>query len=59
MVQLVVAITNLLRNFFIFKTIFEEIKIKPDLEDKINSIIDHKQSPVFKVPPQKRLPKNA
>ena len=40
----------------IFKTIFEEIKAKPDLENKINSNIDNMQSPVFlfyfKVPPR-------
>jgi hypothetical protein len=31
----------------IFKTIFEEINAKADLENKINSNIDHRQSPVF------------
>ena len=40
----------------IFKTSFEEIKTKPDFENKINSNIDHRQSPVFlfyfKVPPR-------
>ena len=45
-----------LRNFLIFKTRFEEIKTKPDLENKINSNIDQRQSAVFlfyfKVPPQ-------
>ena len=45
-----------LRNFLSFKTIFEEIKTKPDLENKINSNIEHRQSPVFlfyfKVPPR-------
>ena len=45
-----------LRIFLIFKTIFEETKTKPDLENKINSNIDHRQSPVFlfyfRVPPQ-------
>ena len=39
-----------------FKAIFEEIKTKPELENKINSNIDHRQSPVFlfyfKVPPR-------
>ena len=39
-----------------FKTKFEEIKTKPDLENKINSNIEHRQSPVFlfyfKVPPR-------
>ena len=40
----------------LFKTRFEEIKTKPVLENKINSNIDHRQSPVFlfyfKVPPR-------
>jgi hypothetical protein len=40
----------------IFKTRFEEIRTKPDLENKINSNIDHRQSTVFlfnfKVPPR-------
>jgi hypothetical protein len=35
---------------------FEEIKTKPDLENKIDSNLDHRQSPVFlfyfKVPPR-------
>jgi hypothetical protein len=39
-----------------FKTRFEEIKTKSVLENKINSNIDHRQSPVFlfyfKVPPR-------
>ncbi len=38
---------RVLRNFLIFKTIFEEIKTKPDLEKKIHSNIDHRQSLVF------------
>jgi hypothetical protein len=29
------------------KTLFEEIKTKPDLENKINSNIDHRHSPLF------------
>ncbi len=45
-----------LRNFLLFKAIFEEIKTKPVLENLINSNIDHRQSPVilfyFKVPPR-------
>ncbi len=45
-----------LRNYLLFKTRFEEIKTKPVLENKINSNIDHRQSPVFlfyfKVPPR-------
>jgi hypothetical protein len=36
-----------LRNFLFFETIFEELKPKPDLENKINSNVDHRQSPVF------------
>ena len=39
-----------------FKTLFEEIKTKADSENKINSNIDQRQSPVFffyfKVPPR-------
>ncbi len=38
---------RVLRLFLVFKTIFEKIKTKPDLENKINSNIDHGRSPVF------------
>ncbi len=45
-----------LRNFLFFKTIFEEIKTKPDLENKVNSNMKQRQSPefvfYFKVPPR-------
>ena len=46
----------LIRNFLFFKTRFKEIETKPDLENKINSNIDHMPYPVFlfsfKVPPR-------
>ncbi len=39
---------------FCFLKLFEKIKTKPDLENKIYSNIDHRQSPVFyfKIPPR-------